>query len=663
MSIWTETVLDNFTEGYVDTTKWTTSDTQTVTSYSSSTSWTPTQEVMAKVEVTAAGAGGQYGAGSGGGAGEYACEPHLVLPAAAYTITTNPPGAGGTSTSTTGRAANNSAFVQGSTNLVLAHGGPTNSGSTSTGGTGSTNTIHYNGGGSTTASASSPGGSGGGSSGGSSAAGNNGSPNSGSTGGAGGVAVTGGGAGGKGGNGGTTPVAGTVGAAPGGGGGSGGLGTSTGANGAAGGNPLIKVTYTYMTNVKVASNSLQIKATTAYPALTGVTSYDISNQIVACKWNAGSGTATASTTFTLGVKDAAGNSVNITSTPISNYGQIQAGGSATCSDSGSSGGLGTDLANGSWIGIGMMGNDKVIHIFTSVDGIIWNEIRSAAIGGTFTKTAVKIYLSSGYYTTSESPTWISDITEVGIWDLTYRSILYDNFSASEIDTSKWNTFSDDAEYISTATGACVMTTATTYPTINSLPNFDFSHGIMAFQYTQSGTPTVTSTCEFQFGIIDESGANVIVDSTPSGSFWQIRGQGGASITNDIYSAESLGIGSWVNGNWLAVGNLSNDDNLHFYKSSDGENFTEIASAKVSGINTSAAGLSLSNGYYDTTQSPTFTATIDNVTKLYDVAAPSNTSHVRVGGSWVQATPKVRVGGSWVTATAKSRVGGSWVASS
>lgn len=203
----------------------------------------PTGVTKARVQCQGSGAGGQWASGPGGGSGEYAEEPTLTVTAGlTYTCTVPTGGAGGTSSSGTGKSGATAIFSQGASNLVIAHGGNLNNTNPSTGGSGSTATIHQSGGGCNSASGAGDGGGGGGGAPTSTSAGFPGHHSSGSSAGGGGAGP--GAFGGNGGQGGSNPAAGSAGASPGAGGGSGGASSSGGANGGKGGNAQIIVTYT-----------------------------------------------------------------------------------------------------------------------------------------------------------------------------------------------------------------------------------------------------------------------------------------------------------------------------------------------------------------------------------------------------------------------------------
>lgn len=207
--------------------------------------WTPgTGITTARIQLWAAGAGGQWASGPGGGSGEYAENPTLAVTAGTpYTVAIGAGGNAGTSSSGTGKAGADTTFSNGATILVHSHGAPLNNANPSAGGTGSTDPIHQNGAGCNTTSGAGHGGGGGA-----------GSPN-GTTPGIAGKACSGaqpgtggngpyatGGTGGWGGTSSSTP--GGDGGAGGAGGGSGGATNSGGSNGGKGGAGYARITYT-----------------------------------------------------------------------------------------------------------------------------------------------------------------------------------------------------------------------------------------------------------------------------------------------------------------------------------------------------------------------------------------------------------------------------------
>lgn len=160
---------------------------------------------------------------------------------------------------------------------------------------------------------------------------------------------------------------------------------------------------------------LQITGDSSYPFVDTNKYHDLTTNMFAVKWNAGSGTPTSSSRFILQATDSANNQVRVSSHPIDNSWDLAASGSATVSGTLTGTGLGTDLANGTWFGLGMLGSDNILHCYKSTDGLTWTQFASCTVGGTFTKTAVKFRIQAGHFTGTESPTWHSNIDEAAVW--------------------------------------------------------------------------------------------------------------------------------------------------------------------------------------------------------------------------------------------------------
>jgi hypothetical protein len=247
-----------------------------------------------------AGGGGtaaNFGAASAG-AGEYACEPNLVVGATvAYAV--GAPGTGGVNggaSSTDGA----SSTITGTSVTVTAGGGTRGSSTNSPGSGGniSTNTIHHAGGSGTSPNTNDTGGAGGGSSGGTAANGRAGQPpgGSGSGSGAGGTAPAGGGPGGPGGRDGGNGSNGQV---PGGAGGGSGAG-GNGGNGATGQVKLTYVTGSPLIIFSVASAGGTDQFGNSYPAgvMTGaMSSVQPGTAFTQEVWHYVGGSNSLSTTF------------------------------------------------------------------------------------------------------------------------------------------------------------------------------------------------------------------------------------------------------------------------------------------------------------------------------------------------------------------------------
>lgn len=172
----------------------------------------------------------------------------------------------------------------------------------------------------------------------------------------------------------------------------------------------------YITEV---SGRLKIVPDGSYPYQITKAKWDLTSCIFGVKWYAGSGTATPSTTFILTADDASSNQLILATTPQNNVYQFQGAGATTVSGSGVNGtGVGTSLTDGTWIGIGNLGSDNVLHLYKSSDGVTWTSIGSCTVGGTFAKTKVAFRIQGGHYTSTETPTWVSNIDEAAIFAAT-----------------------------------------------------------------------------------------------------------------------------------------------------------------------------------------------------------------------------------------------------
>jgi hypothetical protein len=397
---------------------------------------------------------------------------------------------------------------------------------------------------------------------------------------------------------------------------------------------------------------------TTPPYVRSSASYDLSKSIVGVKTLANTGTITSTCHLYIAADDAAGNEVNFSINPSNNVIAIGATGAATVSTSVITG-SGTAFPAGTWLALGMIGNDNIVHCFKSTDnGVTWSEFARATIGGTFTKTAVHLKIAAVYTSSTESPTWQANIDEAAAWTRSFRQMIIDAFEGSSVNTSIWTT--NGGSLISESGGKLSITSDPAYPLIIGPKNFDLTTGIFAVQIYQSGTAVSSSEVLFK---VEDSAANAIQVNFQPGvaNAWTIQTVGSATVSNAQYSTIGEFGTLWPDGQWLGLGYVGADNVISVFKSSDSITWTEIGCATIGGtFNKTAAGMTVANGFYDTTQHPTYVVTLDNASKFSLLPSVGGTAKVRVGGSWVTATPKVRVGGSWIVANPKRRVGGSWV---
>lgn len=161
---------------------------------------------------------------------------------------------------------------------------------------------------------------------------------------------------------------------------------------------------------------LHITGDSSYPFVDTNHYHDLTTNMFAVKWFAGTGTPTSSSRFIIQATDSANNQLRLSPHPIDNTWDLAASGSATVSGTLSGTGLGTDLADGTWFGIGMLGSDNILRCYKSTDdGATWTQFASCTVGGTFTKTAVKLRIQAGHFTGTESPTWACKIGQCAIY--------------------------------------------------------------------------------------------------------------------------------------------------------------------------------------------------------------------------------------------------------
>jgi len=193
-------------------------------------------------------------------------------------------------------------------------------------------------------------------------------------------------------------------------------------------------------------------------------------------------------------------------------------------------------------------------------------------------------------------------------------------------------------------------------------SFNLSNGIVGMKISQSGTRT--SGCLLTLIVEDTNNATpnasrqiqIVMDSTT----WFFDQLNGAGTASKVGEGTGGGLSSWAAGDWMGFGYDSST--FRFYKSSDGQTWTELGHCSISSFTTTAVAIGIDIINFDATGASTWTVIIDEVGSF----VPSVASHVmkvRVGGAWVTvatAKVKVRVGGAWVACTPKVRDGGVWV---
>lgn len=414
--------------------------------------------------------------------------------------------------------------------------------------------------------------------------------------------------------------------------------------------------------VSETGQALRITTSTSYPAVRSQAAHDISSGILAAKLTR-SGTASGEETeFTFGAHDGAGNSVSLFATPYNASISMSKLGAATISGtviSDATVGIGPSWAANTWLGVGNLGDDGIIHIYKSVDAVTWTEIARCSVGGTFGKTTAGFEISSGNWGGTTS--FVAAFKDATYWDTSsLGQTVIDNFDDGSIDTLKWDVTATPGSVTETS-GKLNLTDDPDFPTVIGLVFKDIRSGILAAKLEETGTPTVDS--KFYFGVHNNSGNGVELDATPANASFEFY-EASVTITDFTIFDTTVGVGpSWIDNWWLGIGNVEtvgSDTVIHFYKSPDGTTWFEIARCIVFGTASFTGGSAcfvLGSGT-DAVTASSFVSKFDDAS--YFSASFTPTTKVRMGSAWVDATLKVRVGGAWVSATPKVRSAGSWV---
>jgi len=245
--------------------------------------------------------------------------------------------------------------------------------------------------------------------------------------------------------------------------------------------------------------------------------------------------------------------------------------------------------------------------------------------------------------------------------MSYTQTLHDDFADNSINATKWPT---TVTGVTETSGKMHVAALSSYPHAHGQNNQNLANGIWAVKFAKSGTATAET--EFYIGAHDGAGNHVTLFSSPINATLGIETFGSATHSSDVITDTTVGLGSsWTANDWLGCGNMGADNILRFYKSSDGQTWTELARTTVGGTFTKAtSGISMLAGVWS--GSSTWVADVDDASFWTNNGTGTNPKvKVRVGGSWVSLTAntkvKVRVGGAWVTAKPKKRVGGAWIA--
>ncbi|WMI34395.1 glycoside hydrolase [Streptomyces phage SheRa] len=238
----------------------------------------------------------------------------------------------------------------------------------------------------------------------------------------------------------------------------------------------------------------------------------------------------------------------------------------------------------------------------------------------------------------------------------YVQTLIDDFADGTLDSTKWEITQGPGT--TESGGTLNLSCVADYPRVEGKQFFDLSKGILAAKLTVSGTRS--SNTEFYIGAHDAAYNAISAMGGPAGSYLTFQGSGSTTFNTQVTVDTTVGLGpSWVNGTWWGLGNLGADNILYMYKSTDGQNWTEMAHCTVGGTFTkTAAGLVFMAGVWDGS-TPSLVANFDDASYFALETMTFVTRKVRWNGAWIPAVPKARIGGAWVPASPKPRIGGAW----
>lgn len=238
----------------------------------------------------------------------------------------------------------------------------------------------------------------------------------------------------------------------------------------------------------------------------------------------------------------------------------------------------------------------------------------------------------------------------------YVQTLLDNFDDGSLDTSKW--WETQGPGYSESGGTLNFACVADYPRLENKQSFDIRTGIFAAKLSTSGART--GNTEFYIGAHDFAGNHISGMGGPAGTYMTFQPGGLTTFNTEVIASGTGGIGpTWVPGTWWGIGNMDENNVIHMYKSSDGQNWSELGRCTVGGTyNKATTGFVMMAGVWDGS-SPDLVAKFDDASFWSLESETFSTRKVRWGGNWVPATPKVRVGGAWVTSYPKPRIAGAW----
>ncbi len=391
-------------------------------------------------------------------------------------------------------------------------------------------------------------------------------------------------------------------------------------------------------------------------------SFDITKGILAAKLTR-SGTATAQSEFYFGVREDTGGAYIMIKGVVNGATlSFVTGGGLTLSSvvlTDTTVGFGPSWANGTWIGIGMMGSDNIIRVYKSTTGQAWTEMARATLtGGTFNKTRCGPRYSG--FVTSSTSTFVAQLDDASFFSQALVSFVFDDFNDNSIDLAKWTLDSDNTPVFFAESSAKLNVSAGSAGNFSQAfgyPKFDLRKGILAAKLSKAGSTHADVWTDV--GIWDFTGNSLdILGRTTNADFSDsLSGQG--TTTRTIVDT-TVGFGpSWAANTWLGWSYSTVDSTIRLLKSTDTITWTEMVRYAVTvpgAMDWTRVGLTLG--------AANFASGSSNMVMSYDDATyfahdQLLRSRVRVGGNWAFGLPKVRVGGAWVPARSKLRVSSAW----
>lgn len=231
--------------------------------------------------------------------------------------------------------------------------------------------------------------------------------------------------------------------------------------------------------------------------------------------------------------------------------------------------------------------------------------------------------------------------------MTIRQFIFDDFNDNSFNTNKWSVQTPASNTHSESGGRLLTPAAlSAAPTVvRSYGNwYNIADGHLAVQISKSGT--MNADTYTYFGVRDWDNTYFTVFARSNDANVQIASNGGGagvqtSVETTIGMGPSLPANTWVGWRYTVATRT-----MSLQKSSTGTSgWTEIWKWVFNAtptFNWKQCGIILGATCYGTL--PTFQPSWDNVSYFVDHTMLYN--RVRVGGAWVNATPKVRVGGAW-----------------